>query len=337
MRIFQQSMIQNFYRQVLRVLPAISTVLLILLLEAGFSTFDNFYDRLTPALIEKQIQFRRLLAGELLVDTAFVGSSTAMFGVNPDIIDAKTGWHSFNAGQLGYAPANLSASVIEDIVRSGRVNRIVYCMDSWALSSPIRDRAQVDAINRGDNFLWNWRLYRNRDVFFFWVRRFISSGWSDPSRAWHDNMVEDGRILQMSATRFHNNGHLDVISQLNPTWPSYIRPSGTKFVDEQFNDFDRAVTMAKAAGIEFVLVRMPEFQKTYDEYAEKHAELSQFLVEYSVKLKIAFVDFSLPEAFPYRDETLFFDIHHLNATGAAIFSSLLGGRLARLENNGSMN
>ena len=306
----------------------LSAFILLGCLEIWFHSFDNFYDRLFPSFHEKQLRYTGLLNGEISADTVIVGSSTAMFGIDPAPVSAATGWRIYNAGQLGYAPANLSGAVIEELVASHHVKRIIYAFDSWSLSSEMRDRSRVDTGGRENHCLGNAAVFRNREIFFFWLREVAEHGWRNPSQAWERSLTEGGRIIRMGETHLEDNGHLAVEAQLNPDWLSYIRPSGTTFVPEQYTAFERALDAAALPGVEIVLVRMPEFQRTYREHGAAHAALSRYLASEMKRRHLRFVDFSQSGAFPFGEEGYFFDIHHLNAEGSKVLSRRLAAALA---------
>ena len=122
-------------------------------LDAAFGQFDSFWERFYPSRIDKRALYESLLNGHLAVDTVFIGSSTINMGLDPEVVDRHSGATSLNAGQLGYSPANIAVQVVDEIVASRSVDRIVYAIDTWSLVSDIRDRALVDAHQRGDHFL----------------------------------------------------------------------------------------------------------------------------------------------------------------------------------------
>lgn len=308
---------------------AVWALLTILLLDASFSTFDSFWERFRPSRLEKQASYRDLLAGRLSVDTVIIGSSTVNMGLDPEIFDAYAGTHSFNAGQLGYAPANIAVQVMQEVVESSAVSRVIYAVDSWTLISDIRDRSTVDAHGRGKNFLYDWALYRNRDIFFFWLNELIHGDLTDPRTAWQRHMQAGGRFSRLNRVVSHADGYMEIDGALNADWPDYIRPRSDPD-PEQLEDFRALLRLACEAHLDILILRMPEFVRTYNENAGAHAATSRIIAEEAAAFGIPVLDFTVPGSFPQDDASLYFDIHHLNRNGAALLSKLAGEATAKL-------
>ncbi len=307
------------------VVTAFFLVAILIFVELTASLFTPFWERLEPLRMEKKQQYENwLLSGEKY-DAVFVGSSTTMMGIDPHIIETQGELRTYNAGQLGYAPLNIMHDVIEEIIEARLTNTIIYQIDSWAFSLPFRDRSVVDQHGRGKHILWQFASFRNRDVFFYWLRSVVNGNLIPPTEAWHA-MLEDGeRFSSFKGTSLDERGYVETNGLINSAWPGYLRP--TVISPAQDKKFEQILEICSRAGVRLVVVRPPEFQRTYDENPEAHEMLSTFLDERVASFGFEFIDYSQRDSFPHAEKHLFFDMHHVNENGAVMYSEQLSSKL----------
>jgi hypothetical protein len=316
--------------------PVLRTGVLILAVmlgcELGFRVFEPFWDRLIPAREAKRFLYEGLLGSGTTIDRVFVGSSTAMMGIDPTVVDAVAGGSSFNAGQLGYSPPNLIYEVAEELVRARVARTIVYVADSWVANTELGSRPLIDNHGRSDHALWHFSVFRNRDVFFFWTRELVSGSFHSPTEAWRRHLTSSRRVAAFEEVRLWPNGYLQTLGSLNPDWPHFLQPGppGTM----QKATLRELFELCRARGVRLVVVRPPEYQRTYVEKQKEHAAFSEFLRAESEAYGFTFLDYSVEGAYPHADRQLFFDIHHLNHAGARLFSRMLGEALRSGERSG---
>jgi hypothetical protein len=313
--------------------PSVSIGIAVLLffaaLEICFQVFTPFWDRMYPARLQKAAQYQEMLKSGKVFDRIYIGSSTTLMGVNPLELDAVSGGTSYNAGQLNYSRIDVNRIVISEIIKAGAAKTIVYLMDSWAGTLPPARRVDLDNQMSFEHILDLSAVFRNRAVFIFWVKELLAGNWMLPSRAWHEHLKTSHQFKSFDGFKLNNAGYLDIDGHLDPDWPGYLRP--TLFGDQQIADFRSILDLCKRSGVGFVLVRLPEYQRTYNENGPIHSALSAKLSETLEPYGFPLIDLSLPGSFPHNDETLFFDIHHVNSAGSPIFSQLLGQRLVQTK------
>jgi hypothetical protein len=262
-------------------------------------------------------------------DRIFVGSSTALMGIDPEIVDERAGGRSFNAGQFGYFPVNIIAEVAEEIITAKAASTIVYVMDSWVGAAALDDRRLVDSHGRSDHALWLSKVFRNRDVFFFWIGRLLRGEAIPPARAWHEHLQAGGRFASFDGIEPRPSGYQETFGLMNRHWNSYYRP--TLFGEQQLAYLHRIFDLCWIAGIRLIVVRPPEYIRTYEEERAIHTALSAFLSENGALYGFVHLDYSLENSFPHDRSELFFDVHHLNSEGARAFSKKLAQALYDVE------
>jgi hypothetical protein len=305
------------------------TIFLVAMAEVLVQPLAPFWDRLLAPRLGKLEQHEALLSGTVDFQRIVVGSSTAMMGIDPEALDSKTGIKTFNAGQLGYAPVNVFHDVLDEVSRLPNVREVVYVMDSWVLALPFGDRKAIDRHGRTDHALWLFATFRNRDVLFFWTREAIAGRHIPRGEVWHEHLASGGRFLKYGPSVLLANGFLRTDGHLNTEWKQYLRPSASP--GPQLEKLRRAFQTCRDRGKRLVVVRPPEYSRTYTENRDAHDKLTLLLRALSAELGFDVLDYSQPGAFPHSSEGLFLDIHHLNAQGAALFSQMLGEQLRSRE------
>ena len=298
-------------------------------LEIGFGIFQPFWERLRRSGQDKAAQYSAFLASPGRYDSVFVGSSLVFMGIDPAIVDELAGTRSFNAGRYHYGALNLTKAVADEVIAIKGVRTLLVAVDSWQGRSVTIERKLVDNHNYPNHFLWLSALYRGREVFFGWVRRLAAGDFVDPRRAWHDELVASQRLRRFVGIVARPHGYGEAHGDMDAEWPHYLRP--TPFPEEARVVLADIADRAAAAGIKVVFMRLPEFVRTYRESPAQHEDVSRVLQSIAQPRGIHVIDLAAPGSFPHDDDALYFDMHHVNARGAAQLSRLLGERLAELK------
>jgi hypothetical protein len=308
----------------LRIFSFVSVLGILLAANQAFRFFPHVMQSLKPSQTEKKKQYAHYLK-EGNAQIVFVGSSTVDQGVDPDVISSHINYTAFNAGQFGYASPNLALQVVEDLLKTKKVKIIIYAIDSWALSSALGNRQEIDSWGRVDHFLWSFTLYHNRAVFFHWISLLAHGRFVTPHEASIDFVRKSGQWNSFESAIPRPNGFLELKGSLNPEWPDYPRPGPVLPV--QISNFELIIHLCIKAGVQIIILRMPEFEQTYLKYVSGHSKMRELIDGIALQNHVPVLDFSLPGAFAHGNKELYFDVNHLNSKGAEIFSSILAERL----------
>jgi hypothetical protein len=296
--------------------------------ELSFGVFTPFWDRLQPVGNLKAHQYARFLKRHGAYDTAFVGSSLPFMGIDPETVDAIASTRSYNAGRFGYGPLNLVKAVTTEIIAARpEVRTLVLIVDSWVGDRPDRDRKIIDSYWRPD-LRSQSAVFRNRGVFWHWIKRLAAGTLISPREAWKDHLFSSGRLKRWGSLRLHADGYLEANGLVGTDWREYLRPR--PFGDHQRRLLEDVSERSQTAGVRLIFLRMPEYVRTYRESVEAHRQVSEVLQSIARPRGLRVIDYSLPGSFQHDDESLFWDMHHLNAKGAEIFSRALGNELAKI-------
>lgn len=309
---------------------AILTGLLVLAIvfcaELSSRVFSPFWDRLADARAEKMEIYGAMLRSGQRYDQVFIGSSTSFMGIDPAIVDKMSGQRSFNAGQLGYTPINLVSALAHEVVGAGVAKEVVYVIDSWVANLPETDRATVDRHGRSDHFLWLSNVHRNRAVIAHWLGQLVRGNAVPPGEAWRHHLAAARRFQTYDGVVMRPGGYLETFGTMNAEWPDYIRPQPV--TERLQQDLVRLARLCAEAGVRLTIIRPPEHDRTFRENPAAHESLSAHLARLAQEQGVTIIDFGRDRIFDYTDQTLFFDIHHVNSRGAVLFSEAIGRRLA---------
>jgi hypothetical protein len=294
--------------------------------ELSFRVFMPFWDRLAEARARKMDIYGEMLRAGQRYDHVLIGSSTTFMGIDPALVDRETGQRSFNAGQLGYTPINLTMALAREVVAAGVAKEVVYVIDSWVANLPETDRQTVDRHGRSDHFLWLSSVHRNRAVFAYWLGQLARRNVIHPQDAWRQHLMASRRFSSYEGVEMRPRGYLETFGSMDAAWPDYIRPKPVHRHLEQ--ELLKMVRLCADAKVGLTIIRPPEHERTFTENRAAHDSLSAFLEVLGREHQVKVIDFTKDRIFDYGDAALFFDIHHVNSKGAVLLSQEIGRRLA---------
>jgi hypothetical protein len=268
----------------------------------------------------------RMMQGKINAQVIITGSSRAVSHFDPRIIEAQTGRSAFNLGRNG-SQTDMQLAVLKAYLEHNRKPEVViHNLDAFSFV----DTREVYAPAQYVPYLYDQELYQplrkiNRntwksrylplygyvvdDMTFSWmlgVRALV--GWSPPedfflgfnprSRKWTDEFQ-----------RF-KSGNTEGVR-----WP--VDPDGMQSMED-------LIRLCQQRGIQLIFVYSPEYAEM-QKLTTNRAEVFDRFRELATRYHVPLWDYS---DWRYAADTQYFqNSQHLNADGAAIFSSDLAGRL----------
>ena len=281
----------------------------------------------------------RMIRGEINAQIVINGSSRALSGFDPRIIQATTGLTGYNIGRNG-SQTDMQVAVLKAYLEHNRKPEIVIqTLDSFSFvtTREVYDPAQyVPYLN--DSALWNQLRQINPSI---WKSRYLPLyGYvvDDMKMSWVLGLRQliglpqrEDYILGFNPRRLEWTDEFESFKAANPNgvdWP--VEAEGRQSLEE-------LARTCRANGIKLIFVYAPEYsemQRLTRNRKEIFADFKQISDEYGTPLW----DYS---DWRYAGATEYFqNSQHLNESGAEVFSADLAKRLQRfiaanrLPNNG---
>ena len=279
---------------------------------------------------EKQRIYERVLNnGSSHYDLFMIGSSMTQSAFDPDVFDPIFGGRSFNAGIAGRSNTSWQLEMLNEIIARKKPKTVLYAIESWSLSVA----PHVPSIPSTQMFRF-LKLYQNRDQILSWLKEARSGHFSTPPFfvPIDDNMFLMDKRFQIFRTQtVHQSGFLDVDAVGRVDYTSI--PGPFKVLPEQAHAFETMMKTARAAGVELVFVQLPEYIGEIERWRERHAAFRAYMLENAVAKGFIYLDFNLELAFPRDRIEFFYDVNHLNGTGARQFSAVLAKLMKERTNS----
>jgi hypothetical protein len=270
----------------------------------------------------------RIVDGKINATVLITGSSRAVNHFDPRAITAATGAAAWNIGLNG-SQTDLQLAVLAAYLNHNTAPALlIHNLDSFAFVTSrdgvafadwyvpyLREQPIYDALMSADRSWWKARYlplygYAVKDMRFSWllgVRRLFGS---NPPEDRFKGFQPRSDIWNQDFERFR---------EANPNGVHFpVEPRGVQ-------DFERLVALASARGTKVLLVYSPvywEMQTIEQNRTELFARFEAIAAKYGALVW----DYSGSAL--SRDRKYFFNSQHLNATGAAEFSSSLARRIA---------
>lgn len=328
----------------------LTKIFLVFIFIGVFLLTNNFIEYI---LIDNTESFTRLMMHELYhpnenIDILFVGSSHAYRSINPDIIDEKTGSHSFCAGS-SYQCLDGSLAVIKEANINNDLKEI-YLELFWGITEEpqYKDRTEMTSTYiisdymkpslRRVNYLLNasskeyWfngfcpvrRYWKNiYDIDF--IKETIAKKATDEYKQYKYPETEESlhyvskgyvttdEIMDDTNIRYYGCGLIDMDAIRGSDWEKSLM----QIIDYcQKNNIK--LTLFQAPIAEISVVGKQNHQE-YNEYLQKIAEENQ----------IEYYDFNLCRKQYFESSDRYFtDEAHLNDVGSEAFSNVMGEFIA---------
>lgn len=287
--------------------------------------------------LQKEAQMDRIAEGDP-VDIVFTGTSQILVSLDPTIVDATAGTHSYNAALTGGTPQVQVEWLLDQVVptlhprqvvigvshldlldESPRLNEVI---DSWNearkhLDGPLAelDRALSESVAIID------RRQSLRDP-AEWVRAVFRGlqGTEAPPPRQSKTLTPEGQDLIWSDLEYHGGEDVRRFTreEVVPTWSV-----GTK----QSSALREMLVELQAQDIEVVLVMMPLTQDLIELHPNGLADVTEGEKALEALAEDVGVDILRYSDSPWPDE-IFADPLHLNGRGAELFSSLIAADVA---------
>ncbi len=276
----------------------------------------------------KQRTYEQVVNNKDYYDAFMIGSSMTQSAFDPDIFDPIFGGHSFNAGIAGRSNTTWQLEMFNEITTRNSPKLVIYGIESWSLSA-----APHQPTLPGTQMFRFLKLYQNRDQILNWLKK-LSRGHPTrpPMFIAPDDQIwrQDKRMQFLNGQALHASGFLDVDAVGRPDFEGVAGPF--KVLPEQARALETMMKTARASGIELVFVQLPEYVGEIERWRERHEAFRAYMIENVVAKGFTYLDFNFELAFPRERIELFYDVNHLNGTGARLFSADFAGQMKKRHN-----
>ncbi len=270
--------------------------------------------------------WNQVMQGKVNADIVISGSSRAAYHFDPRVIEAVTDRTAFNIGRPG-SQTDVQVAVLRAYLEHNRKPAlIVHSLDafSFVASRGIYDPA-LYVPYLGDKAIYapllriDPNLVRSRYIpLYGYVVDDMNFTWIEGLKALVGISPRQDYFLGFSPRDFKWGSDFANFKADNPHGASFaIEPAGVQAVEQ-------LIQLCQANGVPLLLVYSPEYagmQRMTNNRAQIFAEFQDLADRYHVPLW----DYS---NWTYdNDRAFFYNSQHLNATGAALFSADLAGRL----------
>ena len=285
------------------------------------------------------------------IDTVFVGSSQCHNGIDPSIIDEKTGLHSYNMGtdSQSYYDALLAA---KKAIREHEITHVYLTMEyEYLFDENINDKAEANFSRQlRDQEPFGAALKEDLQFAAQFHDTAISINYFFP---WTSNhvYVTPGTILQNVRNK---TGHENAGSG-SARLPNGFTPSegsldyntlGTvvqeetlagEISQEVLNNLSELSTLCKENGVQLTAITVPIPKSVVLQYGNAYFQLVERLKAFSDEHGFRFYDFNLLKPDHYEfDRDCFRDYMHLNSAGARAYSEVLANLINQLAEGSSV-
>jgi hypothetical protein len=288
--------------------------------------FGLFTTRLHPLQIifqERESVIRTILADRRDYDVIVLGSSMTNNGFNPSLFDQLTGRNSLNAGIAGHGSVDRCLRTIREILKTKTPKTVVYVIESFSLGIPPTPGPTVLEEAPKSEIVDLFRAHRNKEQFITWFTGLARRNVGTLPKFMPDPLA--GHFTTFEGATLHSNGWVEVHGLANPDMPP-ANPD-VPFRDDQITSLNDMLLLSRERGIELVLVQMPEYQTALKAFPERYRRFRLFMNEFASDNDLRYIDLSENAVFPYWDLSYFYDINHLNARGAELYTRILAQRL----------
>lgn len=268
----------------------------------------------------------RLMRGEINADIVINGSSRALSGFDPRIIQATTGLSAYNIGRNG-SQTDMQLAVLKAYLEHNRKPQIVIqSLDSFSFvaTHEVYNPAQyVPYLD--DAALWNQLRQINPSI---WKSRYVPLyGYvvDDMSMSWVLGLEEligwpqrEDYFLGYNPRTLRWTAEFKSFKSANPNgvnWP--IEQEGKQSLEE-------LIQVCQSNGVKLIFVYAPEYSEMQS-LTRNRSEVFRDFHRLSEEYGVPIWDYS---DWRYAADTRYFqNSQHLNADGAEVFSADLAGRL----------
>jgi len=275
----------------------------------------------------------KIMNGEVNADIVICGSSRAVAHYDPRIIRVITGYKAFNIGRNGSQTDMQVAFLKAYLLHNKPPKLLVQNLDlfSFVTSREIYDPGQYmpylgeepiySAIRRIYPDAWKWKLlplygYAVEDMRFDWLQTLW--GWSGISlREDHFEGFQPNFSSWTGDFDKFRNSHLEGVA-------FGIEPRGV-------GDVEEIAEICRQRHMALLFVYSPEYHEIQTIEKNRREIFAKFQ-EIAARYHVPLWDYSSSPI--CRNRNLFYNSQHLNADGAATFSTDLAQRLRRAEFGG---
>jgi hypothetical protein len=267
-----------------------------------------------------------VMEGKVNADVLITGSSRALVQYDPRAIEATTGLSAFNLGRNGSQTDMQVAFLKAYLAHNRRPKIVLHNLDAFSF---VTTREVFDPVQYRP-YLYDSSLYEAS-------RKINPSIWKSRYIPLYGYVVDDMNLNWMRGLAgfvgWSPRG--DYFLGFNPrhrTWTNEFdkfrtaNPAGVRFEIEPagVQDLENLIQLCKQNGIQLILVYSPEYSQM-QKLTTNRAEIFARFHELADRNGVPIWDYSNWDH--DSDRNFFYNSQHLNATGAAAFSSDMANRL----------
>jgi len=272
----------------------------------------------------------RIMRGEINAEIVISGSSRALSGFDPRIIQAATGLSAYNIGRNG-SQTDMQLAVLKAYLAHNRKPKIViHSLDSFSFAATheVYNPAQYVPYLY-DDALWNQLRQINPGI---WKSRYVPLyGYvvDDMSMSWVLGLEE---LLGRSQPEEYFLGFNPRTLRWTDEFKNFraANPNGVNWPIEQEGreSLEELVRVCRANGIQLIFVYAPEYSEMQG-LTRNRNEIFRDFHALSQKYGVPLWDYS---AWRFSADTEYFqNSQHLNDEGAKVFSTDLADKLRELK------
>lgn len=253
---------------------------------------------------------------EKKMDLLIYGSSRAWVHIDPNIIEEKTGFSSFNFGIDGHNFELQNLRHRENLKVHGYPKYIIYSVDLFTLAK------RPDLFN-SEQFLPF--MFRNEDISktLLEYEGFYPSDFYIPmARYFGKKQTWDQLFLRNPNTK-RELGYRGFDLEWNNDFKTAKENKGSMNVEldsASMLEFEKLIDELTQNNVKVCLVYTPEYYEAQG-FVKNRSEIIQWYLEIASKKNIIFLDYS--DSSISQNKTLFYNGSHMNKTGAELFTRTL--------------
>lgn len=272
-------------------------------------------------------EWNKIEKGNTNPELAIFGSSRAFIQINPQILENKLNYKTYNFGLNGSKFKMQLYRFNLYLKHNLKPKAVVWNLDTFSFS-------HIDSVFQPNQYtpfmLWNFNLYNalkeyketTISDFIFPLYRYRNQ------KYWKDQIARSKKEKLNSQGYFRDNGFKSYNRKWNVDWNKLSKKS-SNFSNSDYTQLEQLISLCKKNEIKLIFIISPEYYKG-QQYMTNRTEIINKYKATINKYKLPFIDYS-QDTISFQKK-YFYNTTHMNYKGADVFSNQLADDLKKYHN-----